>query len=374
MSEEGYLWECPPRTKAKLEILKDYLGAWFGILANTGFRHVYYIDGFCGPGEYLGGEEGSPVIAARLASSTAQKYQGFKASLIFIDSDPKALTHLRTLDAIKNQHSNVKIVLKEGAFTDETESIKEVLNQNPNSPTFSFIDPFGFGHSPIEKIKLLMHNQRSEIFVNFMCGFMNRFKEHENEEITGKIKNMVGEEDLSPINNADDSIDAFCLAFENNLKSIGRFTLKFLMRDENHIRDNAFFFCGRNAMGFKKIKQAMWKVDPEHGNSFSAHRVASKSQLQTDLFEIGPQTYPLSGMIQEKFQGRHNVSVEEIFKWVVEETDTFLSRHARIELENLLEKGIITSITDPSGSIRARRKNNWPDRLLLNFAEQQNSH
>lgn len=85
-----------------------------------------------------------------------------------------------------------------------------------------------------------MHNQSSEIFVNFMCGFMNRFKEHENEEITEKIKSMVGENDLSQIINADDSIDAFCLAFENNLKSIGRYSLKFMMRDEKHIRDNAF--------------------------------------------------------------------------------------------------------------------------------------
>ena len=369
MAEKGYQWECPPRTKAKLEILNDYLGAWFGILANNGFRHVYYIDGFCGPGEYLGGEEGSPVIAARLASRTAQKYQGFKATLIFIDKDPKALTHLKTLDAIKNPDSNVTIDIKEGVFTDKIESIKEVLNQNPNSPTFSFIDPFGFGHSPIENIKLLMHNQSSEIFVNFMCGFMNRFKEHDNEEITEKIKNMVGEDDLTQIINADDSIDAFCFAFGNNLKSIGHYTLKFMMRDEKHIRDNAFFFCGRNAMGFEKIKQAMWKIDPEHGNSFSVHREATRNKLQANLFEIGAQTHPLFGMLQEKFCGRQNVSVEEIFNWVVEETDTFLKSHARIELENLLEKGIITSITDPSGSTRKRRKYEWPNRLLLSFAD-----
>jgi three-Cys-motif partner protein len=356
------------RTKTKLEILNHYLGAWFGILAHKGFRHVYYIDGFCGPGKYLGGEEGSPVIAARLASSTAQRYPEFKVALIFIDKNPKALMHLETLGEIKNKHPNVRIDLKEGAFAYEIENIIKILNQNPNSPTFSFIDPFGFGQSPFEKLKLLMHNQSSEIFVNFMCGFMNRFKEHENEEIKGKIKDMVGEEDLSNIINATESIDAFCIAFENNLKSIARYTLKFMMRDEKNIRDNAFFFCGSNAMGFKKIKEAMWKVDPEHGNSFSAHREAAKNELQTSLFEITPQTHFLSEMLQEKFNGRQSVSVKEIFKWVVEETETFLECHARIELEYLLEKGIIKSITDPSGSTRMRRANNWPERLLLSFA------
>jgi three-Cys-motif partner protein len=137
MPESNHLWECPPRTKAKLEILSQYLGAWFGILAIKGFPHVYYIDGFCGPGEYLGGEKGSPVIAARLASSTAQQYPGFKATLICIDKEPKAVKHLKSLDAIKNQHSNVTIDIKEGVFVNEVENIIAALKRNPDSPWLS---------------------------------------------------------------------------------------------------------------------------------------------------------------------------------------------------------------------------------------------
>ena len=372
MAEDSCLWECELRTKAKLEILNYYLGAWFGILAQQGFKHVYYIDGFCGPGEYLGGEEGSPVIAARLASSTAQSFQDFRATLIFIDNDKNKLEHLKALDTIKNQHPNVTIDIKEGEFADEIVNIIEALRENPKSPTFSFIDPFGFGHSPLNKLKLLMHNQSSEIFVNFMCGFMNRFKEHENEDITAKIKDMVGEDDLDKIIASKEPIDNFCIAFENNLKSVGRFTLKFMMRDEKNIRDNAFFFCGRKPKGFEKIKQTMWKIDPEHGNSFSAHREITRDKLQSNLFEIGAQTHHLSKMLIDNFHGQQNVSVEEIFRWVIEETDTFLSSHARTELEALLEKGLITSITDPSGSTRKRRKNDWPKRLLLSFAETNN--
>ncbi|HSR55213.1 MAG TPA: three-Cys-motif partner protein TcmP [Alphaproteobacteria bacterium] len=77
MAKAGILWNCPPRTRVKLEILRHYLGAWFGILAQGRFPHVYYVDGFCGPGEYSGGEEGSPVIAARFASRTAKKISRF---------------------------------------------------------------------------------------------------------------------------------------------------------------------------------------------------------------------------------------------------------------------------------------------------------
>lgn len=367
MPKTNYLWECPPRTKAKLEILSKYLGAWFGILANQGYEHVFYIDGFCGPGEYLGGEEGSPIVATRHANCIAQKNPNFKATLIFVDKDPRAIKHLNTLKEINNQHSNIKIISKEGEFSDEVGNIIKALQKNPRSPTFSFIDPFGFGQSPIKTLMLLMHNDSSEIFVNFWCGFMNRFKEHEDEDVTEKIKNMVGEKELSHIINAADSINALCIAFEKNLKKIGQYTLKFMMRDEKNIRDNAFFFCGQHPKGFERIKEAMWKVDPVHGNSFSAHGEMTKNSPQQDFFGDSPQTHELSALIQEKYAGHNNVSVMEIFKWVIEETDAFLPSHARIELEILNENGQIQSITDPSASTRKRAKNTWPARLLLSF-------
>jgi three-Cys-motif partner protein len=182
------LWDCKPRTKAKLAIVNAYLGAWFGILAAKGFRHVVYIDGFCGPGEYKTGEDGSPVIAARMASATAAKYSGFKATLILTDKKKAALEHLQSLDAIKKPHSNVEIQIMHGGFSDKVDEIVAYLKAHPSSPTFSFVDPFGFGHSPFDVFKQLMHNENSEIFVNLMCGFMNRFKEHKDENVTAKSR------------------------------------------------------------------------------------------------------------------------------------------------------------------------------------------
>ena len=49
------LWELDPHTTAKHEILRRYLGAWFPIL-NRHHGRIVYIDGFAGPGRYIGGE------------------------------------------------------------------------------------------------------------------------------------------------------------------------------------------------------------------------------------------------------------------------------------------------------------------------------
>ena len=72
-------------TRAKHELLKKYLEAWFPILAIQGHQErVIFLDGFAGPGIYDGGEPGSPVIAletlinhnsfSQLAGTTFQFY------------------------------------------------------------------------------------------------------------------------------------------------------------------------------------------------------------------------------------------------------------------------------------------------------------
>src|SRR4051812_24229117 len=50
-----------PHTGAKHDLLREYLGGWFPVMASWAGRLVYF-DAFGGAGEYQGGEPGSPVI------------------------------------------------------------------------------------------------------------------------------------------------------------------------------------------------------------------------------------------------------------------------------------------------------------------------
>src|SRR5215475_1669133 len=60
------IWPIEPHTSAKHQILRNYLDAWLPILGKYN-RRIVYIDGFSGPGEYAGGEPGSPIIALEAA-------------------------------------------------------------------------------------------------------------------------------------------------------------------------------------------------------------------------------------------------------------------------------------------------------------------
>ena len=58
------IWPLEAHTRAKHELLRRYLAAWFPVLTNRGFnRRVLFLDGFAGPGIYANGEPGSPIIA-----------------------------------------------------------------------------------------------------------------------------------------------------------------------------------------------------------------------------------------------------------------------------------------------------------------------
>lgn len=55
------LWDPEPHSRGKHHILRRYAQAWLPIMTRYNPR-VVVVDAFAGPGRYVGGEEGSPII------------------------------------------------------------------------------------------------------------------------------------------------------------------------------------------------------------------------------------------------------------------------------------------------------------------------
>lgn len=363
---DSVLWKCDRGTRAKLEILRCYLGAWFNILAQGGVKDVVYFDGFCGPGEYEGSEKGSPVVAAELANSVVQKVDNFRVHIICIDKRADMLRHLENMGAIRSHHSRVSIDIRQGEFEREIVAVIGSDQYKAYWPIFSFVDPFGFSDFSRTTLQLLMRNQSSEIFVNLSCGFMNRFLTHPDEQVKKCISDLIGAENLERVARAPDGISEICEIFREQLQKLGRYVQRFMMRDEKNTRDNALFFCGRNEKGLQKIKEAMWKVDPISGASFSEY-AAQKGEDGLPLLTVDePQTSALRRTLVENFSGRSDIPIAELERWTIVETETFLPTHLRRELEKLHELGWITYV-DPAPTRRKRQRGHWPSRLLISF-------
>src|ERR1043166_4959594 len=89
------LWQLEPHSKAKHLVLQNYLHAWLPILGSWSGR-ILLVDGFAGPGQYKGGEEGSPLVALRaFTEHKAKQVIKGEVRFIFIESDQARVQHLR---------------------------------------------------------------------------------------------------------------------------------------------------------------------------------------------------------------------------------------------------------------------------------------
>ena len=87
------IWSIEPHTEAKHAILRKYLDAWLPIITRWNGR-VVYIDGFAGPGEYIGGEDGSPIIAIKAVLEHKLSI-GAETRMLFIEADKNRCEFLK---------------------------------------------------------------------------------------------------------------------------------------------------------------------------------------------------------------------------------------------------------------------------------------
>ena len=256
------VWPLEAHTRAKHEILKRYLQAWFPILTQGGFPQVLYIDGFAGPGRYSEGEKGSPVIAleAALEHATAKNS---KFLFCFVEkNNDRAQTLQEIIDDIKRpENFRVKIAAGETFEAAFTELLDFYKNRNKRlPPTFAFIDPFGWAGTPFYIVKEIMKHPSCEVFVNFMYQEINRFiglpdQEKNFDAFFGTEKWREGISIENPRHRNRFLHDLYM----KQLSSVAgvKFVRSFEMRNQKDVTDYYLFYGTNNLLGLKKMKEAL---------------------------------------------------------------------------------------------------------------------
>ena len=175
-----YFWNYEEQTKVKHKVLSEYLKVWF-IKLGVGDSRINYYDGFSGCGAYYDfiHDEigwGSPVIARKVA---VENNRNVNCNFYFNETDGNNIKNLKAvLDY--NEISSPNIMFTNEVFNDNINAFLDKLEKNP-VPTFFMIDPYGIDvdFSVIERILKI---PRTEILLNFMYNFFNRFITHQQSE------------------------------------------------------------------------------------------------------------------------------------------------------------------------------------------------
>lgn len=356
-------WSIEAHTKAKHDILQRYLSAWFPIFGQTGTPMVY-IDGFSGPGQYSGGEEGSPLLALRVAQQ-ARMPSAPSVAFWFIEKRKSRFDQLAASIPPKEQlPPNFTVYLRHGAFEDVSDEIdKEVCAASHPPAIFAFIDPFGFSGIKMSVIHRYLRYQQSEVLINVMQSRINRWIGHPKSTIRDHIVEVFGSTEVldvpSATNGSNDRVRVLREIYQRALASHAKFIRPFAMhgRDGRLIYD--LVFAGNHPKGFIRMKEAMWKVDDSGSFSFSG---ATAQQMR--LFDDDPTAAIVEALV-EKFAGRARVDASEVENWVAEDT-WYLDRHKTAALKQAEEDRLINVHAHKCDGT-PRRARTFPKGTLIDF-------
>ena len=338
------LIEMVPHTAAKHLLLKRYLDRWFPILG-TGNSRLNYIDGFAGPGEYSGGEAGSPIIAVRSALAHVQKgtlSSSVKVNFVFVERKEAFADHLREQLAKLRVPPQFSINIVDGEFAEVISGILDGAEDNKKqlAPTFAFVDPFGFSGIPFDLMRRILAYPKCEVFINVMVEFINRFLAHPDEAVVSHFPITFGTNEVLRIpTRSQRRVDQILDLYRRQLAKHARFVGRFDMKGKKDQQTYSLFFASNDPKGFLKMKEANWSVDKSTGSQFS-----DAFARQAGLFEaMGIEG--LWDLLTEQFRDQ-TVPMTDIERFVIESTD-FIPSHARSLLAEHEEQEDISVIPQP---------------------------
>jgi len=358
------IWPIEPHTEAKHLILKRYLDAWLPIITRWNGR-VLYIDGFAGPGEYIGKKDGSPIIAIKSILEHKANIQS-EIKLIFIEADSKRCEFLKQKISALKIPPNISTECYCAKFDEFLTSALNDLDEQEKriAPTLVFIDPFGFTGMPFKLIERIMKNKKCEVFITFMYEEINRFISK--KELWNNFIELFGTEEwkkVLPVKDPNMRCNLLHDIYKSQLEKNAKisFVRSFKMKNKMNKTDYFLFFGTNNITGLKKIKEAMWKVDEGGAFQFSD---TTYNPSQPMLFEKTPSYYLLKKIILNKFKGK-NVNIQELENFIVTET-SFRETHYKKNILVPMEKSDPPEIEIVKCSPK-RRRGTFPPDCIIKF-------
>jgi three-Cys-motif partner protein len=171
-------WDYPQHTRVKHELLDKYLGGWLPILGGRNSRLVI-VDGFAGRGAYNDGTDGSPVVILRKVQELISAGKVKEVTCALVEADPNNFANLK--EVLRNKSPLFPDVKNVQLENDKFETVANRILDSVGhriSPSFWFVDPFGFTDMSFDTIRRLMSLSRSEVFITLMLRDIGRFLTH----------------------------------------------------------------------------------------------------------------------------------------------------------------------------------------------------
>lgn len=316
MALEPSYYEGRPQALVKHTFLHHYLPALVNKICSSRNTFVY-VDGFAGPWQSADDENFSDTsfgiaLNAMAAAKLFQARRGRKVSMIahLVERSDSAFAKLQTLS---EQFPTIDVCPYHGEFQTHLQTL---LPRIPASAfCFSFIDPKGMTLD-LGVLRPLLARHSSEVLINFMFDFVNRFVAHPNPEIVENMNALIpGADwrvllDVAKANGATSNEREAILveAFRKGIASTGAYDFVTSLVVQKPLADRTLYhlvFGTRSAEGLNVFRNSQVKALEAQAKVRAAGKSKAKSAKsgQSDLF-AGIDAVPIDPSSREIEEGR----------------------------------------------------------------------
>jgi three-Cys-motif partner protein len=348
-----------PHTKAKLELYKNYLDKYLAILgAATWINKINIFDIFCGTGIYNDGKAGSPVLAFETIERNREfcRGKGWRPKPILLcvnDGNPQHVEKVQRLLTALNKDI-CELDFNTLSAKEMLQQVKtKIKKQRSNERNLIFIDPYGYQDIHKEDLIGLLNTRKTEVILFLPIAHMYRFKkiaveDYENPSFV-KLREFIYDF-FPPEHSIREGQEMDIFQFINYLQEAFLFkgffysTSFYIQRYRSNYY--AVFFISPNILGFEKIIEVNWELDPDAGQGFDLPKkkdIIHKKQI--DMFEeLGylqenikksKRMQELEDIIIRFLSDSPPKNNQEMYRHVLE--NGFLPKHAKQILQKLRE-------------------------------------
>lgn len=357
------LWRLEPHTRTKHLILRRYLEAWLSIMARTSARHarsgreqLVLVDGFAGPGRYLDGEPGSPLLMIdAFLEHTQRAAIGAQLVYLLIEERADRAAHLGKEIGRLDLPDQVSVMVLhdrfETAFPREMASITQA-GRRP--PTFAFIDPFGYADTRMRLAGRFLQFARCEALIYVPLPHVRRFLNRAGQ--APALDSLFGSDrwrEAIPLRGAA-RLDFLHHLFVEGLQRYGGLAHVRSFEIATSAGNGYYLFFGTHHIrGLEKIVEVMWEADPIGGERLRREALPGQLPLALD-------TTPLLEAMRRHF-GRREFSIEEAHRFTLLRTPYAASHIKKMTLAPAERAGELLVTSSRS------RRFTFPDGTRMTF-------
>lgn len=295
-------------TRKKHQILEDYIYDWVVTLCSNHVGQkstLTLIDSFCGGGVYLDKKNnshwaGSPIRIIHSVEKALEEVRtkrgkpDFVLDVYYIFSDNNrnhldCLVNQLKVHSLDHYISSEVCLLLEGEFLSLFDKIINVV-ESRKGHSFFFIDPYGYTDYSMANIRKIMSIPRSEVLLNYMIDFIQRFLSNRDEQLKRALGLLLeANEFYRDLKEYDHNVRTRQAYLRNETIRLFRqqarvqFAYSFGMLTDGQAVKYYLIHLANNATAQKVIKDALWIHNNTYQYQYEIFGMSFKVPQNEDL-------------------------------------------------------------------------------------------